>query len=281
MRLIRFGTMRGERPGLLDAENVRRDASALVADWNGAALARLDHVLRGVDPRSLPRVPDDARWGSCVARPGKLICIGLNYRDHAHESGLPIPGEPIIFHKGTDTVVGAYDDVRIPRGSTKTDWEVELGIVIGREARYLADVDAASQCIAGYCISHDVSERAFQLERGGQWTKGKSCETFNPLGPWLATPDEVGDPQTLAMTTDVNGEPRQHGNTATMIFPASEIVRYLSQFMVLEAGDVISTGTPPGVGMGRKPQQYLRAGDIVELSIERLGRQRQRFIAAP
>ena len=282
MRLIRFGPWRAERPGILDADGVRRDASSLVTDWNGAALARLEDLLRGVDPRSLPRVPDDARWGSCVARPGKLICIGLNYSDHAHESNLPIPSEPIVFHKGTDTVVGPYDDVRIPRGSTKTDWEVELGVVIGSEARYLADTDAAVRCIAGYCVSHDVSERAFQLERGGQWTKGKSCETFNPLGPWLATPDEIADPQALAMTTDVNGEPRQRGNTATMIFTAREIVRYLSQFMVLEPGDVISTGTPPGVGMGRKPQpQYLRAGDIVELSIERLGRQRQRFIPAP
>lgn len=282
MRLIRFGPWRAERPGILDADDVRRDASSLVSDWNGAALARLDDLLRGVDPRSLPRVPDDARWGSCVARPGKLICIGLNYSDHAHESNLPIPSEPIVFHKGTDTVVGPYDEVRIPRGSTKTDWEVELGVVIGSEARYLADTEAANRCIAGYCVSHDVSERAFQLERGGQWTKGKSCETFNPLGPWLATPDEIADPQALAMTTDVNGEPRQRGNTATMIFAANEIVRYLSQFMVLEPGDVISTGTPPGVGMGRKPQpQYLRVGDVVELSIERLGRQRQRFVAAP
>ena len=282
MRLIRFGRWRAERPGILDADDVRRDASSLVSDWNGAALARLDDLLRSVDPRSLPRVPDDARWGSCVARPGKLICIGLNYSDHAHESNLPIPSEPIVFHKGTDTVVGPYDDVRIPRGSTKTDWEVELGVVVGREARYLPDTDAANRCIAGYCVSHDVSERAFQLERGGQWTKGKSCETFNPLGPWLATPDEIADPQALAMATDVNGEPRQRGTTATMIFAAREIVRYLSQFMVLEPGDVISTGTPPGVGMGRKPQpQYLRVGDVVELSIERLGRQRQRFVAAP
>ncbi len=202
---------------------------------------------------ALPEVPESARWASCVARPGKVICIGLNFSDHAAESGMQVPTEPIIFQKGANTVVGAFDPIMIPRKSEKTDWEVELGIVIGRDARYLDDIRDARERIAGYCISHDVSERAFQLERGGQWTKGKSCDNFNPLGPFLATPDEIANVQNLSMDLWVNGEQMQKGNTRTMIFDCYYIVHYLSQFMTLETGDLISTGTPPGVGSGMKP----------------------------
>ena len=278
MRLIRFGERGHEQAGLMADDGSRRDVSSLVRDWQGTSLH--DDVLRlrsltAADIRALPLVDPAVRWGSCVSRPGKVVCIGLNYRDHAAESGMPIPAEPIIFLKASNTVVGPHDDVLIPRGATKTDWEVELGVVISREARYLSSPAEATAYIAGFCISHDVSERAFQLERGGQWTKGKSCDTFNPLGPWLVTPDEVGDPQALDMTLSVNGVTRQRGSTRTMIFDVSTIVHYLSQFMTLEPGDVISTGTPPGVGMGMKPQQWLQAGDCVELAITHLGTQRQ------
>lgn len=278
MRLIRFGERGREQAGLLADDGSRRDVSSMVRDWDGPALCEaLPHVraLTAADIRALPLIDPAVRWGSCVARPGKVVCIGLNYRDHAAESGMPIPAEPIVFLKASNTVVGPYDDVLIPRGATKTDWEVELGVVIGREARYLASPADAAACIAGFCISHDVSERAFQLERGGQWTKGKSCDTFNPLGPWLVTPDEVGDPQALDMSLSVNGVIRQRGSTRTMIFDVSTIVHYLSQFMTLEAGDVISTGTPPGVGMGMKPPQWLQPGDQVELFITHLGTQKQ------
>ncbi len=277
-RLIRFGSPRQEKPGLLDADGRRRDCSALVPDWHTNAWADgLPGTLCNTDPTTLPLVPESERWGAPVARPGKLIGIGLNYRDHAEESGMPIPEEPIVFMKASNTVSGPYDAVPIPRGSEKTDWEVELGVVIGREARYLSDESAAAQVIGGYCVSHDVSERAFQLERGGQWTKGKSCDGFNPLGPWVLTADELPDPQTLGMWLTVNGERRQTGNTATMIFGVFHLVYYLSQFMTLEPGDVITTGTPPGVGLGMKPPQFLRVGDEVELGIDRLGSQRQRF----
>ena len=224
---------------------------------------------------AFPEVPESARWGACVARPGKVICIGLNYSDHAAESGMELPTEPIIFQKGANTVVGPYDHILIPRKSEKTDWEVELGIVIGKDARYLDSVEEAKDYIAGYCISHDVSERAFQLERGGQWTKGKSCDHFNPLGPFLSTPDEIAEVHQLSMYLWVNGVQMQKGNTNTMVFNCYFIVHYLSQFMTLEAGDVISTGTPPGVGLGMKPPQYLKAGDVVELEIEGLGKQKQ------
>ncbi len=224
---------------------------------------------------AFPMVPETARWAACVARPGKVICIGLNYSDHAAESGMPVPTEPIIFQKGANTVVGAYDNILIPRKSEKTDWEVELGIVIGKDARYLNAVEEAKEYIAGYCISHDVSERAFQMERGGQWTKGKSCDNFNPLGPFLSTPDEIRDVHNLSMKLWVNGVQMQHGSTRTMVFDCYFIVHYLSQFMTLEAGDLISTGTPPGVGLGMKPPQYLKEGDKVTLEIEGLGRQEQ------
>jgi 2-keto-4-pentenoate hydratase/2-oxohepta-3-ene-1,7-dioic acid hydratase in catechol pathway len=258
------------------------DVSQLVDDLDGAFLADggIDRLRGRLDGADLPTVDLSAeRVGPCIARPPKVVCIGLNFVDHAEESGQPVPSEPVIFYKAPNAIVGPYDDVRIPRGSEKTDWEVELGIVIGREARYLDDAAAAREVIAGYTVSHDVSERAFQLERGGQWVKGKSCETFNPLGPWLVTPDEVGDVQSLAMTLTVNGETMQSGTTADMIFPVDHVVWYLSQFMVLEPGDLINTGTPAGVGMAR--QRYLRDGDVTELEVERLGRQRQRFVPAP
>jgi 2-keto-4-pentenoate hydratase/2-oxohepta-3-ene-1,7-dioic acid hydratase in catechol pathway len=233
----------------------------------------LKRELKDLD--DFPNVPESARWGACVARPGKVICIGLNYSDHAAESGMELPTEPIVFQKGANTVVGPYDPILIPRKSEKTDWEVELGVVIGRDARYLDSIEDAKKYIAGYCISNDVSERAFQLERGGQWTKGKSCDNFNPLGPFLSTPDEIKDVHNLSMSLWVNGLHAQHGNTKNMVFNCYYIIHYLSQFMTLEAGDLISTGTPPGVGMGMKPPRYLAAGDEVVLSIEGLGRQKQ------
>ncbi len=284
MRLIRFGLRGEEKPGVLLDDKQRIDLSAHFQDWDrgflgSGGITKLQEVL-GAGVEKLPRVSESVRWGAPVARPGKVICIGLNYSDHAHESGMPIPTEPIDFLKGSNTVVGPYDDVMIPRNSEKTDWEVELGVVIGAEARYVAAEEAAMQHIAGYCVSHDVSERAFQLERGGQWTKGKSCDTFNPLGPFLLTADAVPDPQNLRMELSVNGQLRQSGTTKTMIFGAAFLVHYLSQFMTLEPGDVISTGTPPGVGLGMKPPQYLKAGDVVELSIEGLGEQRQSFVPA-
>jgi 2,4-diketo-3-deoxy-L-fuconate hydrolase len=284
MRLIQFGPRNHEKPGILDADGRRRDLSAHFSRWNADffandGLTRLAEMLQ-TDSFTLPTVAEDVRWGAPIARPGKLVCIGLNYSDHATESGMPIPEEPIVFLKAANTVVGPYDDVLIPRGSHKTDWEVELGVIIAREARYLDSPEAAALCIAGYAISHDVSERAFQLERGGQWTKGKSCDTFNPLGPWLSTPDEIPRPDSLEMCLWVNGIQRQHGNTATMVFSASVLIHYLSQFMTLEPGDLISTGTPPGVGLGMKPPQYLSPNDVVELEIDGLGRQRQHFVPA-
>lgn len=280
MRLIRFGEAGAEKSGVCLHNGTRLDLSSVYGSDDPPLLSvppsEIEMLVQKNASR-LPRVSESVRWAAPIPRPGKVICIGLNYSDHAAESGMPIPSEPIVFLKGSNTVVGPYDDVLIPRGSEKTDWEVELGVVIGKTARYLESRDAALEYVAGYCISHDVSERAFQLERGGQWTKGKSCDTFNPLGPWLATPDEIDDPQVLRMTLHVNGTLRQRGTTATMIFNVFELVRYLSQFMTLEVGDLISTGTPPGVGLGMKPPQYLVAGDVVELEIEGLGRQRQRF----
>ena len=282
MKLLRFGPVGQERPGIELADGRRKDCSALATDWNGEffasdGVARLQ--ARQSELAALPDVPAGARIGACVARPWKVICIGLNYSDHAAESGMAIPKEPIVFMKGSNTVIGPNDDVLIPPGSEKTDWEVELGVVIGRTSRYLANEEQARAAIAGYCVSHDVSERAFQLERGGQWVKGKSCDTFNPLGPVLVTADEVADPQNLDLWLSVNGTRRQTGNTSKMIFSAAYLVHYLSQFMTLEPGDVISTGTPPGVGLGQKPPVYLKAGDVVELGISGLGTQRQQINA--
>jgi 2-keto-4-pentenoate hydratase/2-oxohepta-3-ene-1,7-dioic acid hydratase in catechol pathway len=255
-----------------------RDLSAHVHDIAGetlspAGLAR----LAALDPASLPLVPGAPRLGPCVAGTGKFICIGLNYSDHAAETGAPVPSEPIIFMKATSTIVGPNDTVEIPRDSTKTDWEVELGVVIGKTAKYVSEQDAL-QHVAGYCVINDLSEREFQLERQGQWTKGKSADTFGPIGPWLVTRDEIPDPQRLPMWLEVNGVRRQNGSTATMIFGIASLVSYLSQFMSLQPGDIISTGTPPGVGLGMKPPVYLKAGDVVTLGIEGLGTQRQQLI---
>jgi len=278
MKLIRFGDLGQERPGLLLEDGRRKDVSAHVKDYNCAFFQNdgLDILAKlSEQADSLPDVAAEQRWGAPVARPGKVICIGLNYADHAAESGMAIPSEPVVFFKAPNAVVGPYDNIVIPRGSEKTDWEVELGIIIGKDTSYLNSPDEARNHIAGYCVSHDVSERHFQLERGGQWVKGKSCDTFNPLGPWLVTPDEIDDINSLDLWLTVNGEKRQSGNTRTMIFNPFVVVHYLSQFMTLEAGDLISTGTPPGVGMGMKPPQYLKAGDIVALGIQGLGEQRQ------
>jgi 2,4-diketo-3-deoxy-L-fuconate hydrolase len=280
MKLIRFGASGREKPGVL-VDGVRRDVSAKFRDWDrdffeGNGLAELSAVVKG-GVSGFPAVAESERWGACIARPGKVLCIGLNYRDHAREQGLELPKEPVLFMKATNTVVGPYDDVLIPRKSKKTDYEVELGVVIGKRARYLDSPEQAKGCVAGYCISHDVSEREFQTERGGQWTKGKSCDTFNPVGPFLATADDIPDPQTLDLSLDVNGERRQTSNTREMAVGVFELIHYISQFMTLEGGDLISTGTPSGVAMSMNPQRFLVAGDVVELRVAELGSQRQRF----
>ncbi|WP_144162262.1 fumarylacetoacetate hydrolase family protein [Paraburkholderia sp. BCC1885] len=279
-KLVRYGLKGSERPGLLDAKGRVRDLSTLLDDINGAVLSPAQlKDLAGVDPASLPVVGDPQRFGPPLTEIGKFIAIGLNYRDHAEEANLPIPAEPILFMKATSCITGPDDDVTIPRASQKTDWEVELGIVIGSRCSYVDSQDALEK-VAGYLLVNDVSEREYQIERGGTWDKRKSCDTFGPIGPWLVTADEVGDPQTLSLWLDVNGVRRQTGNTAAMIFDVKTIVSYVSQFMTLEPGDVITTGTPPGVGMGIKPKPiYLRAGDVVELGIDRLGKQRQRYVA--
>ncbi|MEV6751886.1 fumarylacetoacetate hydrolase family protein [Streptomyces sp. NPDC051214] len=280
MKLLRVGTAGAERPALLDAEGALRDLSGTVTDIDGALLAdpaALDRVRAAADAGELPVLDAQGlRVGPPVGRIGKVVCIGLNYHDHAAETGATPPTEPVIFFKAADTVVGPDDTVLVPRKSVKTDWEVELAIVIGRTARYLESDEEALAHVAGYAVSHDVSEREFQIERGGTWDKGKNCETFNPLGPWLVTKDEVPDPQALSLKLWVNDELKQDGTTAQQIFPVAEVVRYVSQFMTLYPGDVINTGTPAGVAMGQpEPKPYLRAGDVVELEIEGLGRQRQ------
>jgi 2-keto-4-pentenoate hydratase/2-oxohepta-3-ene-1,7-dioic acid hydratase in catechol pathway len=277
MRLARIGPRGREVPAAAGDDGTWRDLRELTADVDGPLLAggldRISEELRAGTLPALPGTPE--RFGPPVAGIGKIVCIGLNYRDHAAETGAQPPAEPIVFMKAPDTVVGPDDEVLVPRESTKTDWEVELAVVIGREARYLADEAAAAACIAGYAVSNDVSEREFQLERGGQWDKGKNCETFNPLGPWLVTADDVPDPQKLGLRLWVNGESRQDGTTADMIFGVHHLVWYLSRFMVLRPGDVINTGTPAGVALGRPDAPYLRAGDVMELEIDGLGRQRQ------
>ena len=280
MKLVRHGAAGAERPGILAGDGTVRDLSGLVPDIGGAVLSDVGlAMLRGVDLGALPQVPAGTRFGPCVAGTGKFICIGLNYADHAAESGLKVPLEPIIFMKATSAIVGPHDDVMIPRGSEKTDWEVELAVVIGTRAKHVTEAEALAH-VAGYAVTNDVSERAFQTERSGQWTKGKSCDTFGPIGPWLVTRDEVADPQDLAMWLTVNGVKRQDGSTRTMVYGVAHLVSYLSQFMTLHPGDVISTGTPPGVGMGMKPPVYLRDGDVVELGIAGLGTQKQVFRAA-
>jgi 2-keto-4-pentenoate hydratase/2-oxohepta-3-ene-1,7-dioic acid hydratase in catechol pathway len=280
MKLLRHGPRGQEKPGLMHVDGTVRDLSGLVPDIGGAVISDVGlAMLRGVDAGSLPIVAAGTRLGACVAGTGKFICIGLNYADHAAESGMQVPPEPVIFMKATSAICGPTDPIIIPRTSVKTDWEVELAVIIGKRAKYVSQDDAMG-CVAGYAVAHDVSERAFQTERSGQWTKGKSCDNFGQLGPWLVTRDEVADPQNLPMWLTVNGVKRQNGSTKTMVYGVKYLVSYLSQFMSLEPGDVISTGTPPGVGMGMKPQPvYLKAGDVVELAIEGLGQQRQDVIA--
>lgn len=276
MKLLRFGRPGDEAPGLIDNNGVIRDLSAHLDDIDGAALdaGALDR-LRGLDPSDLPAVDAGARIGPCVGSIGKFLCIGLNYSDHAAEAGMAVPEHPILFMKANSSIVGPNDTVMLPRHSQHSDWEVELGVVIGKRCKYVG-VDTALDYVAGYCIANDVSERHFQTKLTGQWTKGKSCDTFGPIGPWLVTADEIPDPQVLDMTLDVNGERMQTGNTATMIFTVAEIVAHLSELMTLHPGDVISTGTPPGVGMGKKPDPvYLKEGDVMELWIDGLGQQRQ------
>ena len=279
MRLLRYGPAGQEKPGLLDNTGTLRDLSGVVPDIaDDVLLPESLERLRQIDPATLPKVTDAPRIGPCVGRVGKFICIGLNYSDHAAESGMAVPTEPIVFMKATSAISGPNDDIVIPRGSEKTDWEVELGVVIGRTARYVSEAEALDH-VAGYCVVHDVSERAFQLEMGGQWVKGKSADTFGPIGPWLVTADEVPHWNQLDLWLEVDGKRYQNGSTSTMIFGVPYLVSYLSQFMSLQPGDIIATGTPPGVGMGQKPPTYLKPGSVVRLGVEGLGEQQQRTVA--
>ncbi|MFW2543940.1 fumarylacetoacetate hydrolase family protein [Primorskyibacter sp. 2E107] len=273
MKFARYGERGSEMPALVEDDGTLRDLSGHVDDIAGDVLTRLE-TLKGIDPASLPIVEGQPRLGACVGRTGKFICIGLNYADHAAESGLEVPPEPVIFAKYTSAICGPNDPILIPRGSEKTDWEVELGFVIGKKAKYVDEADAMDH-VAGFCLINDVSERAYQIERAGQWSKGKSSDNFGPTGPWLVTPDEVGDFDNLHMWLDVNGERMQDGSSSTMVYRVPYLVSYLSQFFTLEPGDIISTGTPPGVGLGFNPPRYLKAGDEVRLGIEKLGEQRQ------
>ena len=278
MKLLRYGPRGQEKPGLLDADGRIRDLSGHVADIAGATLEP-DGLARlsALDPAALPLVDGAPRIGPCVGQVGKFICIGLNYADHAAETGAAIPTEPIVFGKWTSAISGPNDDVELPRGSVKTDWEVELGVVIGKGGRYIDEADALSH-VAGYCVINDISEREWQIERGGTWDKGKGCDTFGPIGPWLVTPDEAGDVDNLKLWLDVDGERQQSGSTATMIFKVPEVIAYLSRFLSFQPGDVISTGTPPGVGLGKKPPVFLKGGEVMRLGIEGLGEQTQRVV---
>lgn len=280
MKLLRYGAAGHERPALLDNEGGLRDLSRHTSDIAGSALlpAALE-ALRSIDPKSLPRVEGEARIGPCVGDVGKIVCVGLNYSDHAAESNMPVPSEPVLFLKPSSAIVGANDDVQIPPGAEKTDWEVELGIVIGKPGKYISR-ESAFEHVAGYCIVNDISERSYQLERGGQWDKGKGCDTFAPIGPWLVTADEISDPHDLDLWLEVDGRRFQSGNTRTMIFGVDHLVSYISQFMSLHSGDVISSGTPPGVGFGQKPPLYLKVGQTMRLGISCLGIQQQRTVAA-
>jgi 2,4-diketo-3-deoxy-L-fuconate hydrolase len=278
MKLLRYGPIGHEKPGMLDADGAIRDLSGVVGDIAGDTLTPEGiATLAAIDPATLPLVDGTPRYGACVGAVGKFICIGLNYSDHAAESGMDVPKEPVIFNKWTSAICGPDDAVEMPRGSTKLDWEVELGVVIGKPGRYIDEADAMAH-VAGYCVINDVSEREYQLERGGTWDKGKGCDTFGPIGPWLVTADEVPDPQALRLWLEVDGHKYQDGTTATMVFGVAEIVSYLSRFMSLQSGDVISTGTPPGVGLGQKPPKYLAVGNVMRLGIEGLGEQTQRVV---
>jgi 2-keto-4-pentenoate hydratase/2-oxohepta-3-ene-1,7-dioic acid hydratase in catechol pathway len=279
MKLVRFGSRGEERPGIVDADGALRDLSGVVDDIAGATLSPASlEKLSKINPKELPLVAGAPRVGACVGNVGKFICIGLNYSDHAAESGMTVPAEPVVFMKATSAICGPNDDVMIPRGSEKTDWEVELGVVIGKEARYVTEAEALSH-VAGYCVVNDVSERAFQMEGTGQWVKGKSADTFGPIGPWLVTAEEVPDPQALNLWLEVDGHRYQNGSTATMVFGVAHLISYLSRFMSLQPGDIISTGTPPGVGLGQKPPVYLRPGNVMRLGVERLGVQRQTVVS--
>jgi 2-keto-4-pentenoate hydratase/2-oxohepta-3-ene-1,7-dioic acid hydratase in catechol pathway len=278
MKLLRVGNYGEERPAIVDDKGAIRDLSGVVSDIAGTALLSASlEKLRKINLNDLPLVEGAPRIGACVGSVGKFICIGLNYSDHAAESGMAVPAEPVVFMKATSAICGPYDDVIIPRGSEKTDWEVELGVVMGREARYVTEQEALSY-VAGYCVVNDVSERAFQLEGTGQWVKGKSADTFGPIGPWLVTAEEVPDPQALALWLEVDGHRYQNGSTATMVFGVAHLISYLSKFMSLQPGDIISTGTPPGVGLGQKPPVYLRPGNVIRLGVEGLGEQRQTVV---
>ena len=281
MKLLRHGALGAEKPGMIGPDGSIRDLSGVVPDIAGAVLSDAGlAAIRKVDPSSLPFVSASSRLGACVGGTGKFICIGLNYSDHAAETGAKVPPEPIIFMKATSAICGPNDPIIIPRTSQKTDWEVELAVIIGTKAKYVSEADALNH-VAGYAVANDVSERAFQTERSGQWTKGKSCDNFGQLGPWLVTRDEVADPQNLSMWLTVNGQKMQNGSTKTMVYGVAYLVSYLSQFMTLHPGDVISTGTPPGVGLGMKPPRFLKPGEVVELGIAGLGQQRQDVIADP
>ena len=278
MKLLRVGMYGEERPAIVDADGMLRDLSGAVSDIAGEFLLPESlEKLRKISLKDLPLVGGTPRIGACVGGVGKFVCIGLNYSDHAAESGMAVPDEPVVFMKATSAICGPYDDVMIPRGSEKTDWEVELGVVIGREARYVTEEEALSY-VAGYCVVNDVSERAFQMEGTGQWVKGKSADTFGPIGPWLVTADDVPNPQALGLWLEVDGHRYQNGSTATMVFGVAHLISYLSRFMSLQPGDIISTGTPPGVGLGQKPPVYLRAGNVMRLGVEGLGEQRQAVV---
>jgi 2-keto-4-pentenoate hydratase/2-oxohepta-3-ene-1,7-dioic acid hydratase in catechol pathway len=279
LKFVRYGSPGAERPGILDSDGVTRDLSRVISDLAGPALRPESlQKLRNLDVRALPAVAPETRLGPCIGGVGKFVCIGLNYSDHAAESGMAVPNEPVVFMKATSAICGPNDNIVLPRDSTKCDWEVELGVVIGQEAKYVAEQDALSH-VCGYCVINDVSERKFQLEGTGQWVKGKSADTFGPVGPWLVTADEVRDPQNLTLWLEVDGHRYQHGSTKTMVFGVAYLVSYLSRFMSLQPGDIISTGTPPGVGLGQKPPVYLRAGNVIRLGIEGLGEQLQKVAA--
>jgi 2,4-diketo-3-deoxy-L-fuconate hydrolase len=278
MKLVRYGNKGSERPGMLDAQGVLRDLSSFIHDIDGRALSSSSlETLRRLDPASLPLVNGSQRFGACVGGVGKFVCVGLNYSDHAAESGMEVPKEPVLFMKATSSICGANDEIELPRHSQKTDWEVELGVVIGTEAKYVSEADALSH-VAGYCVVNDLSERAYQLEGTGQWVKGKSADTFGPIGPWLVTADEISDPQDLRLWLEVDGHRYQDGSTATMVFGVVHLISYISRYMSLQPGDIISTGTPPGVGLGQKPPRFLKAGNVIRLGVDGLGVQQQTVV---